>query len=67
MREKEVKTKNIGRLLFDSGFRQVRFRGSHQIWSDGKSTISLTYPTINRMVAKRISKMIRENHESASA
>ena len=66
IRESEIKSKEIGKLLSERGFERVRIRGSHQIWSDGSRTISLTIPTVNRMVAKRIVKTISAGQPSMS-
>lgn len=60
MRETEIKTKCITKILSENGFNQVRSSGSHRIWSDGKHTISVTSPTVNRMVARRIMKSLNQ-------
>lgn len=33
-------------------------KGSHEVWSNGQYTVTVTYPEMNRMVARRELKKI---------
>lgn len=33
-------------------------KGSHEVWSDGQHNVTVTYPEMNRMVARRELKKI---------
>ena len=50
-----VDAKKMKKILQNNGFKYVRSRGSHFIYSDGINTISIN-KDLNRMVAQRLLK-----------
>ncbi len=50
-----VDAKEMKKILHNNGFRCVRTRGSHFIYSDGRNTISIN-KDLNCMVARRLLK-----------
>lgn len=48
---KEMQTK-----LKNNGYQKVRCNGSHQIWSDGKHTVSLPVVKLSPVIARRLVK-----------
>ena len=46
-------------ILKDLGFTLIRSgKGSHEVWSNGQQNVAVTYPEMNRMVARRELKKI---------
>ena len=50
-----VDAKQMKKILHHNGFRCVRTKGSHFIYSDGRNTISIN-KDLNCMVARRLLK-----------
>lgn len=50
-----VNAKEMKKILLNNGFKLVRSKGSHFIYSDGINTISVN-KDLNRMVARRLLK-----------
>lgn len=60
MRAKEYTERDFERLLKANGYSLDRQKGDHNIWTNGKNTISITAgKPPNRMVIRRI---IKENN-----
>ena len=53
---KQYSSREVQRFLMDAGFQNVRTRGGHQIWSDGKRHVAVTVAHMNACVANRIIK-----------
>lgn len=53
---KQYSSREVQRFLMDAGFQNVRTRGGHQIWSDGKRQVAVTVAHMNACVANRIIK-----------
>ena len=56
---REYTVKDVQDELYANGYKLVRRKGSHQAWSNGRRTISITCVKMNRAVAARIIKEIR--------
>lgn len=50
-----VDAKEMKKILLNNGFKLVRSKGSHFIYSDGRNTISIN-KDLNCMVARRLLK-----------
>lgn len=50
-----VDAKKMKKILLNNGFKFVRSKGSHFIYSDGRNTISIN-KDLNCMVARRLLK-----------
>lgn len=50
-----VDAKKMKKILLNNGFKLVRSKGSHFIYSDGRNTISIN-KDLNCMVARRLLK-----------
>lgn len=50
-----VDAKEMKKILLNNGFKFVRSKGSHFIYSDGRNTISIN-KDLNCMVARRLLK-----------
>lgn len=50
-----IDAKMMKKILMSNGYKWVRTRGSHFIYSDGVNTISVN-KDLNRMVAQRLLK-----------
>ena len=50
-----VDAKEMKKILLNTGFKLVRSKGSHFIYSDGRNTISIN-KDLNCMVARRLLK-----------
>lgn len=50
-----VDAKKMKKILLSNGFKFVRSKGSHFIYSDGRNTISIN-KDLNCMVARRLLK-----------
>ena len=53
---KQYSSREVQRFLMDAGFQNVRTKGGHQIWSDGKRQVAVTVAHMNACVANRIIK-----------
>lgn len=54
-----MRYKDFVSILKELNFNLVRAgKGSHEVWSNGKDQVSVTYPEMNRMVARRELKKI---------
>ena len=53
---KQYSSREVQRFLMDAGFQNVRTKGGHQIWSDGKRQVAVTVAHMNACVANRILK-----------
>lgn len=56
---KQYKPREADKILKKSGFEEVRSRGSHRIYSNGKATISIPVIKLNCKLFKRL---IKENN-----
>ena len=46
-------------ILKEFNFKMIRNgKGSHEVWSNGQQSITVTYPEVNRMIARRELKRI---------
>lgn len=46
-------------ILKELNFNMIRAgKGSHEVWSNGQHNVTVTYPEMNRMVARRELKKI---------
>lgn len=54
-----MRYKDFVSILKELNFNMVRTgKGSHEVWSNGTYNIAVTYPEINRMIARRELKKI---------
>ena len=53
---KQYSSREVQRFLMDAGFQNVRTKGGHQIWSNGKRQVAVTVAHMNACVANRIIK-----------
>lgn len=57
--KKDIKSRVFIKLLKANGYELLRGNGSHRIYSNGTNKITITVPTINAMVMRRL---IKENN-----
>lgn len=55
---RQITVKEMQNILKSEGYMALRQKGSHQIWSNGKSTISLPTVELKCVVANRLVKEI---------
>lgn len=48
--------RKIRKILKQNNYTYIRTKGSHEIYSNGKNTVSITYPITNALVARKIIK-----------
>lgn len=53
---KQYSSREVQRCLMDAGFQNIRTKGDHQIWSDGKRQVVVTVAHMNIYIANRIIK-----------
>lgn len=58
MSAKQWNPREFQKLLRRNGYNKIKQNGSHQIWNDGNSSISIPTVKLNYLIAKRL---IKEN------
>jgi predicted RNA binding protein YcfA (HicA-like mRNA interferase family) len=54
-----MRYKDFTHILKELGFTIARSgKGSHEVWSNGTLSVTVTYPEVNRMLARRELKRI---------